>query len=106
MAIAQTVPNMLQPHGPLELVQFQSRVKPALEDSRQFIIREVIQPLHTQAVLQVNRRTHGVTPTDERGGDFVAGVYPMLLDILGLEAPGPVDGNPEALASRLLPETE
>jgi len=31
-------------------------------------------------------------------------VYPMMLEILGLAAPGPVDGDPNALASRLLPE--
>jgi predicted AlkP superfamily phosphohydrolase/phosphomutase len=34
----------------------------------------------------------------------VTDVYPMMLDILDLKAPGPVDGDPEALASSLLPE--
>jgi len=34
----------------------------------------------------------------------VVDVYPMMLEILGLAAPGPVDGDPDALASRLLPE--
>lgn len=33
-------------------------------------------------------------------------VYPMMLEILGLHAPGPVDGDPEALASYLLPVQE
>ncbi|MGD8347424.1 MAG: ectonucleotide pyrophosphatase/phosphodiesterase [Lysobacterales bacterium] len=34
----------------------------------------------------------------------VVDVYPMMLEILGLAAPGPVDGDPDVLASRLLPE--
>lgn len=34
----------------------------------------------------------------------VTDIFPMMLDILGLEAPGPVDGDASALASRLLPE--
>jgi predicted AlkP superfamily phosphohydrolase/phosphomutase len=34
----------------------------------------------------------------------VTDIFPMMLDILGLEAPGPVDGDTTALASRLLPE--
>ena len=33
-------------------------------------------------------------------------VYPMLMEILGLQPPGPVDGDPDALASRLLPEND
>ena len=33
-------------------------------------------------------------------------VYPLLMSILGLEAPGPIDGDPGVLASRLLPEKE
>lgn len=33
-------------------------------------------------------------------------VYPMLMAILGLEPPGPVDGDPQALAALLLPERE
>ena len=36
----------------------------------------------------------------------VTDVYPMMLEILGLEAPGPVDGDPATLAGLLLPEKE
>ncbi|MBT8039642.1 MAG: alkaline phosphatase family protein [Xanthomonadales bacterium] len=33
----------------------------------------------------------------------VTDVYPLLMDILGLEAPGPIDGDPAALAAYLQP---
>ena len=36
----------------------------------------------------------------------VVDVYPLMLAILGLEAPGATDGDPRVLASRLLPESE
>jgi predicted AlkP superfamily pyrophosphatase or phosphodiesterase len=36
----------------------------------------------------------------------VVDVYPLMLEILGLEAPGAIDGDPQALASRLLPNSE
>ena len=34
----------------------------------------------------------------------VTDIFPLMLEILGLEAPGPVDGDPDALVSFLLPE--
>lgn len=34
----------------------------------------------------------------------VTDIYPMMLEILGLEAPGPVDGDPEVLTGLLLPK--
>lgn len=40
------------------------------------------------------------------GPAHVTDVYPLMLELLGLEAPGPVDGDREALAARLLPEKE
>ena len=36
----------------------------------------------------------------------VVDVHPLMLAILGLEAPGATDGDPRVLASRLLPESE
>ena len=36
----------------------------------------------------------------------VVDVYPLMLAILGLEAPGGIDGDPRVLASRLQPESE
>lgn len=47
-----------------------------------------------------------IPPGARAGVLHVTDIYPMLLDILGLEAPGPVDGDPDALARLLLPKNE
>lgn len=44
-----------------------------------------------------------IEPGTMAGVVNVTDVYPLLMDILGLEAPGPVDGDPDALAARLRP---
>ena len=46
-----------------------------------------------------------VPPGAKTGVVSVTDIHPMMLDILGLEAPGPTDGDPAALAGLLSPES-
>lgn len=47
-----------------------------------------------------------IPPGTLTGPVRVVDIYPLMLAILGLEAPGLVDGDPGALAQRLLPDSE
>ena len=47
-----------------------------------------------------------IPPGTVTGPVRVVDVYPLMLAVLGLQAPGEFDGDPRALASRLLPESE